>query len=298
MDVPWDIFWESEPYKGKVGLLDDKRDALCDADAARRDATRRGRRPQHGGPDDRRQGRRGPPAADRHLQHQGDDHRLPDAARGEDRGSTTRGRATSSRGAFYYLPKGTPPDVLSFWGPGRGGVVQNDFLCITRAARRSLRSRTPSSTSCSTRRTRTTTSSTSTATCRRRGRSTAEALIEERADPEDARGRRHRGPSSSRSTRRCSRSPSRASGAGSRPGRSSRPAKERVEGRWIWRGLALPGRRLALALLPRRVLRGALRRLRQHEHAQRAGAVLEPARLERRLRARDAPRTSGTAGSS
>jgi len=28
MDVPWDIFWQSQAYRGKVGLLDDKRDGL------------------------------------------------------------------------------------------------------------------------------------------------------------------------------------------------------------------------------------------------------------------------------
>ena len=39
-----------------------------------------------------------------------------------------------SRGAFYYLPEGTPPDVLSYWGPETGGVVQNDFIAITSAA--------------------------------------------------------------------------------------------------------------------------------------------------------------------
>ena len=32
--------------------------------------------------------------------------------------------------AFYYLPKGVPPSVLSFWGPEQNGVVQNDFFCI------------------------------------------------------------------------------------------------------------------------------------------------------------------------
>jgi spermidine/putrescine transport system substrate-binding protein len=39
-------------------------------------------------------------------------------------------------GIFYYLPEGTPPEVLSFWGPESGGVVQNDFLFVTRAAER------------------------------------------------------------------------------------------------------------------------------------------------------------------
>ncbi len=28
MDVPWDIFWQSQAYRGEVGLLDDKRDGL------------------------------------------------------------------------------------------------------------------------------------------------------------------------------------------------------------------------------------------------------------------------------
>ncbi len=51
-----------------------------------RDAMRAGhdRRPQHGGSGDRRQGGARPRAADRHLQHQGHDHGLPDAARGDD----------------------------------------------------------------------------------------------------------------------------------------------------------------------------------------------------------------------
>ena len=37
--------------------------------------------------------------------------------------------------AFYYMPKGVKPDVLSFWGPEQNGVVQNDFLCIGRSSK-------------------------------------------------------------------------------------------------------------------------------------------------------------------
>ena len=40
MKVPWDIFWESEPWTGKVGILDDERDAL--AMPMQRDAMREG----------------------------------------------------------------------------------------------------------------------------------------------------------------------------------------------------------------------------------------------------------------
>ena len=39
-------------------------------------------------------------------------------------------------GAFYYMPKGVKPDVLSFWGPEQNGVVQNDFLCVGRTSKR------------------------------------------------------------------------------------------------------------------------------------------------------------------
>ena len=38
-------------------------------------------------------------------------------------------------GAFYYMPKGVSPNVLSFWGPDQNGVVQNDFLCIGKSAK-------------------------------------------------------------------------------------------------------------------------------------------------------------------
>jgi spermidine/putrescine-binding protein len=38
-------------------------------------------------------------------------------------------------GAFYYMPKGVKPDVLSFWGPAANGVVQNDFFAIGRATK-------------------------------------------------------------------------------------------------------------------------------------------------------------------
>ena len=84
MKVPWDIFWESKPWTGKVGLLDDERDAL--SMPMQRDAMRTGTvaRPQHRRRRDHREGRPRPRAAHEHLQHQGHDHRLPDAARGQD----------------------------------------------------------------------------------------------------------------------------------------------------------------------------------------------------------------------
>ena len=45
---------------------------------------------------------------------------------------------------LYYLPKGTKPDVISFWGPDQGGVVQNDTALGGLASPRSPCSRTHS----------------------------------------------------------------------------------------------------------------------------------------------------------
>ena len=85
MDVPWDIFWQSEPYRGKVGILDDRRDAL--SMPMQRDAMHAGTRPDLNTEDEGhgRQGPERPLRAERDLQRQGRDHRLPDAARGQDR---------------------------------------------------------------------------------------------------------------------------------------------------------------------------------------------------------------------
>jgi spermidine/putrescine transport system substrate-binding protein len=135
MDVPWDIFWQAQPYRGKVGLLDDKRDALSmpmQRDAMRRDTT-----------------------ADVNTE---DPEIIAKAGRdlSELRGicnikPTITDYQTLAEGkmwlhhswsgdllsaAIYYLPPGVKPEVLSYWAPERGGVVQNDFLCVTRASKK------------------------------------------------------------------------------------------------------------------------------------------------------------------
>ena len=133
MEVPWDIFWKSAPYRGKVGLLDDKRDGLSmpmQRDAMHADAV------QDLNTED--------PAivekAGKDLSELTDicnikvtitDYQtLPEA-------KTWLHHSWSGdllAGAFYYMPKGVKPDVLSFWAPQSGGVVQNDFLCISRGS--------------------------------------------------------------------------------------------------------------------------------------------------------------------
>jgi spermidine/putrescine transport system substrate-binding protein len=135
MDVPWDIFWQSEPYKGKVGILDDKRDAL--SMPMQRDAMARGAVADVNTEDAETIAKAGDALQELTeianvkvtiTQYQ----TLPEAKSWLHQ--SWSGDLLS--GAFYYLPEGTPPDVLSFWGPESGGVVQNDFLFVTKAAER------------------------------------------------------------------------------------------------------------------------------------------------------------------
>jgi spermidine/putrescine transport system substrate-binding protein len=134
MDVPWDIFWHSRPYRGRVGILDDRRDAL--SMPMQREAMRTGARPDLNTEDGAVITR-----AENELSKLGeicnpkititDYQTLPEA-------KTVLHHSWSGDllgGAFYYMPKGVSPDVLSFWGPEQNGVVQNDFFCIGRTAK-------------------------------------------------------------------------------------------------------------------------------------------------------------------
>jgi spermidine/putrescine transport system substrate-binding protein len=134
MDNPWDIFWESGAYRGKVGLLDDKRDAL--SMPMQRDSLRIGATADVNTEDPEIVAKAG-----RDLQELTDicnikvtitDYQtLPEA-----KSWLHHSWSGDLLGAaIYYLPEGTKPEVLSYWGPERGGVVQNDFFAVTRAAK-------------------------------------------------------------------------------------------------------------------------------------------------------------------
>jgi len=134
MDVPWDIFWHSQPYRGLVGLLDDKRDAL--AMPIQRDAMRTGARPDLNTEDPALVSKSGADLEQLtgicNIKVAITDYQtLPEK-------KTVLHHSWSGDllgGAFFYMPKGVKPDVLSYWGPEQNGVVQNDFLCIGRAAK-------------------------------------------------------------------------------------------------------------------------------------------------------------------
>jgi len=134
MKVPWDIFWESEAYRGKVGMLDDKRDGL--SMPMQRDAMRTGRRPDLNTEDPAIVKKAGEDLAQltniANIKVAITDYQtLPEA-------KTWLHQSWSGdllSAAFYYMPKGVPPSVLSYWGPAKNGVVQNDFFCVGRTAK-------------------------------------------------------------------------------------------------------------------------------------------------------------------
>jgi spermidine/putrescine transport system substrate-binding protein len=134
MDVPWDIFWHAQAYRGKVGILDDRRDAL--SMPMQRDAMRAGIRPDVNTEDADIISK-----AEKDLAELSgicnpkvtitDYQTLPE-------GKTVLHHSWSGdllSAAFYYMPKGVKPDVLSYWRPKENGVVQNDFFGIGRTAK-------------------------------------------------------------------------------------------------------------------------------------------------------------------
>ena len=106
MDVPWDIFWEAQEYRGQVGILDDRRDAL--SMPMQRDAMRKGvaPRPQHRGRRRSSTRRRERPLRARarsatRRSRSPTTRRCPRARRC----STTRGRATCSAAPSTTCPR-------------------------------------------------------------------------------------------------------------------------------------------------------------------------------------------------
>jgi spermidine/putrescine transport system substrate-binding protein len=125
MSQPWDIFWQSQAYSGKVGLLSEDRETIAMA------LLRRG-----------------------HMDINTEDPKLINAAVADlkqlynicnvkvddtqyqtiPEGRSWLHQAWSGdmiSGYIYYLPKGTPASDLGFWKPPKGkGPIQNDCFSI------------------------------------------------------------------------------------------------------------------------------------------------------------------------
>jgi spermidine/putrescine transport system substrate-binding protein len=137
MKVPWDIFWESKPWSGKVGILDDERDAL--SMPMQRDAMRAGRIPDLNTEDPAIIAKAGKDLSQltgiSNIKVDITDYQtLPEA-----KSWLHQAWSGDMLGAvLYYLPKGVKPDVISFWGPDTGGVVQNDLLWVVSKSKKQV----------------------------------------------------------------------------------------------------------------------------------------------------------------
>ena len=134
MDVPWDVFWESGPYKGKVGIIDDNRDAL--AMPIQRDAMREARRPDVNTESEAIVSQAGKDLSEltKLANVKVNITGYQDLPEGKS-WLTQSWSGDLISAALYYLPKGVPPTVLSFWAPKENGVTQNDFFCIGKSAK-------------------------------------------------------------------------------------------------------------------------------------------------------------------
>ena len=125
MKQPWDIFWESQAYSGKVALLSEDRETIAMA------LLRRGITDIN---------TEDPKLINRAVSDLKQLYSICNIKVGDSstrrsprarRGSTRRGRATRSSAYFYYLPKGTPASVMSYWKAPKGHVpMQNDCWSI------------------------------------------------------------------------------------------------------------------------------------------------------------------------
>jgi spermidine/putrescine transport system substrate-binding protein len=125
MDQPWDIFWESGAYKGKVGLLSEQRETIGMA------LLRKGITDIN---------TEDPALVDQAVN---DLKELYDVCnikvddiqyQAIPEGTSWLHQAWSGdmiAGYIYYLPKGTPPTALGYWKDVKGKVpVQNDMFAI------------------------------------------------------------------------------------------------------------------------------------------------------------------------
>src|SRR6476659_8123386 len=128
MTQPWDIFWESQKYSGKVALLSEDRETIAMALLRRgiTDINTEDPKLINRAVDDLKQlyGVCNIKVGDSQYQT------VPE-------GTAWLNQAWSGdplSGYFYYLPKGTSPKVLSYWKAPKGHVpVQNDCwsICAT-----------------------------------------------------------------------------------------------------------------------------------------------------------------------
>jgi spermidine/putrescine transport system substrate-binding protein len=128
LDQPWDAFWKAEKYRGKVAILDDSREAPGMA-LMRRGVTDLNTE--------------SPELVNRAI---ADLEELSDKVGVKvsiaDYETVPAGRVLLHHawsgdmiaGVISYLPKGTKPDVLSYWYQPQGGPIFNDIIAVAASA--------------------------------------------------------------------------------------------------------------------------------------------------------------------
>jgi spermidine/putrescine transport system substrate-binding protein len=124
LDQPWDAFWNAGKYRGKVAILDDSREApglalmrrgLTDLNTEDPDLVTR--------------------AVDDLIEL---NQKVGVKVSIADYETVPAGRVWLHQawsgdmisGVISYLPKGTKPDVLSYWYQAQGGPIFNDCICV------------------------------------------------------------------------------------------------------------------------------------------------------------------------
>jgi spermidine/putrescine transport system substrate-binding protein len=125
MQQPWDIFWESQEYKGKVGLLNEQRETIGTA------LLRKGITDIN---------TEDPALIDQAVKDLSELHDICNVKVKTTQyyeipeGTMSLGQAWSGdmiAAYIYYLPKGTPATALGFWKDEKGKVpVQNDCFAV------------------------------------------------------------------------------------------------------------------------------------------------------------------------
>jgi spermidine/putrescine transport system substrate-binding protein len=125
MTQPWDIFWESNAYKGKVALLSEQRETIAMA------LLRKGHRDIN---------TEDPKLIDQAVADLKELYDVCNIKVGDvqyqtvPEGTSWLNQAWSGdmiAAYIYYLPKGTPASVLSYWKADKGNVpIQNDCFSI------------------------------------------------------------------------------------------------------------------------------------------------------------------------
>jgi spermidine/putrescine transport system substrate-binding protein len=125
---PYDIFWRSQRYSGKVAILDDEREALTMALLRRHIYNPNTENPKLVGQAEKDLAQLTKLV---HVKTNTSDYSDIPA------GSTWLSQAWSGdmAGTPSYLPKGTPVTVIGYWRPAKNAVVGSDMITLLRGAK-------------------------------------------------------------------------------------------------------------------------------------------------------------------